>query len=73
MAKSKNSTMMGGMDPDWQTESDVRTLGEAHRIKGDPKRLKAAKEHAKKKLESMARIASTSAVDDDGDDDNNND
>ncbi len=29
-------------EQDWQAENDLRTLIEAEKIKGDPKRLKAA-------------------------------
>lgn len=30
-------------EKEWQAESDARTLAEAERIKGDPKRMQAAK------------------------------
>lgn len=42
---------------DWQTEDDLRTLMRAEEIEKDPKRYKAAKELAKKKLLEMASIA----------------
>lgn len=41
----------------WQAEQDMRTLMEAEQIKRDPKRLKAAKEAAKKKLEEAKAVA----------------
>ncbi|MDO8312871.1 MAG: hypothetical protein Q7T25_13125 [Sideroxyarcus sp.] len=46
-----------GMDKDWQAESDLRTLVEAEEIRGDPKRLAAAKACAKDKLVDMAKVA----------------
>lgn len=42
---------------DWQVESDLRTLCEAEEIKKDNKRMKACKEMAKKKMMSMASVA----------------
>lgn len=41
---------------DWQTEDDLRTLMRAEEIEKDPKRYKAAKELAKKKLLEMASL-----------------
>lgn len=42
---------------DWQAEDDLRTLMRCEEIEKDPKRYKAAKELAKKKLLEMAAIA----------------
>lgn len=42
---------------DWRIENDLRTLLEAEKIQKDPKRLKAARELAKKKPEDMMSIA----------------
>lgn len=42
---------------DYQAESDLRTLMEAEKIEKDPKRFKAARECAKRKLEAMMAIA----------------
>ena len=44
-------------DNDWRAEDDMRTLMEADKIKKDAKRLKAAKDLARKKLEGMKCIA----------------
>lgn len=45
------------MQDDWQTEEDLRTLMRAEEIEKDPKRYKAAKELAKKKLLEIAVVA----------------
>lgn len=42
---------------DYQAQSDMHTLMEAHAIKSNPKRHKAAKAHAKKKLAGMQQVA----------------
>lgn len=41
---------------DYQAQSDMHTLMEAHAIKSNPKRHAAAKAHAKKKLAGMSAI-----------------
>lgn len=41
---------------DWQAKSDMQTLLEARKIKGDPKRLKAALACAKKDLDALESI-----------------
>lgn len=46
---------------DYQAQSDMHTLMEAHQIKSDPKRHEAAKAHAKKKMASMKAVAGRSA------------
>ena len=63
--------MKGGMDPEYQAQSDMRTLAEAHAIKKDPKRHKAAKDHAKKKIAEMGKVIGPTGDggDSDGDDD----
>lgn len=58
MAK-KSVSAMNDME-DWQTESDLRTLMDCEKIEKDPKRYKAAKDLAKKKLLEMAAVASDS-------------
>lgn len=45
---------------DWQAESDLRTLIECEKIEKDPKRYKAAKDLAKKKMMEVAAVASDS-------------
>lgn len=55
MAK-KNSAMVKEQD-DWQAEDDLRCLMNCEKIEKDPKRLKAAKDLAKKKLMEVAAIA----------------
>lgn len=62
MAK-KASTTLGIPEDSWQTECDLRTLTEAEAIEKDPKRLKAARELAKKKLLEYAAVASEGAGD----------
>lgn len=44
------------MDKQWQTESDMRTLMEAEKIKADKGRLSAAQSYAKKQAALAARI-----------------
>lgn len=59
MAK-KSVSAMNDME-DWQVESDLRTLMDCEKIEKDPKRYKAAKDLAKKKLLEMAAVASDDA------------
>lgn len=54
---NKNRNMVA-QEADWQTESDLRTLIECEKIENDPKRFKAAKELAKKKMMEAASVAS---------------
>ncbi len=45
-------------DKEWEAENDLRTLIEAEKVKGDPKRLKAAmrkKREMKKDLEKAGK------------------
>lgn len=57
MAKGKTGNAVVKQDS-WQTEDDLRTLMRCEEIEKDPKRYKAAKDLAKKKLLEMASIAS---------------
>ena len=45
-------------EDDWQTESDMRTLMEAEKIKADPKRMEKAQKLAKARLLEVAAVAS---------------
>lgn len=54
---AKNSAMVKEQE-DWQAESDLRCLMDCEKIEKDPKRLKAAKELAKKKMMEVAAVAS---------------
>lgn len=56
MATTKKSSM-AYCPPDWQIESDLRTLQEAEAIRKDPKRFKKAQELAKTKLMELAKVA----------------
>lgn len=60
MAKKSKSNSIGAVsaEDDWRAESDLRTMIECEQIEKDPKRLKAAKDLAKKRLMEMAAIAS---------------
>jgi hypothetical protein len=51
----RNATAVAPHD-DWQARSDFDTLMEAHRITNDPKRHKAAKSHAKSRLDAMQKV-----------------
>lgn len=48
---------------DWRCRADCETLMEAERIKADPKRLKAAKEEAKRQLLRLAPVAAGHTAD----------
>lgn len=56
MAKGLNAVKVTENDK-WQAEDDMRTLMRAKEVENDPKRFKAAKEMAKKKLMEMAAVA----------------
>ena len=43
---------------EWEVENDLRTMIECEKIEKDPKRLKAVKELAKKKMLEVAKVAS---------------
>lgn len=65
MSKNKkSSSAVYPGDAEWRAESDMRTLASAEEIKRDPKRLAAAKAYARKKLEEMASVATTSPIKD---------
>jgi len=59
---AKKTVKPAYVDEDWQAEDDMRCLMRAREIKHDPKRLAKVKALAKKRLESMAGIASTEAT-----------
>ena len=63
MAKAKSVDKLTTVD-DWQAEDDMRTLMRAEEIKRDAKRLAAAKACAKKKLEDLALVSATQALQD---------
>ena len=44
-------------EAEFQAENDMRSLIEAEKIKRVPKRLKAAKDMAKKQSDEMARVS----------------
>lgn len=56
MAKKIKGISPFGMH-DYQAQDDMHTLMRAHEIRKDPKRHKAAKAHAKKKLAEMHAVA----------------
>lgn len=56
MAKRGVNTI-AAQDAEWRAESDLRTLMEAKVIENDPKRCKAAKDLAKKKMLEVASVA----------------
>lgn len=53
MAKGSNSVVGLGLDNDWQTEEDMRTLARAQVIRDDPKRLKKALKMAQNQIEAL--------------------
>lgn len=57
MAGGKISSM-AAEEAEWRAESDLRTLMECEKIEKDPKRMKAVRELAKKKMMEVASIAS---------------
>lgn len=56
MAKAKISAVVSE-DAEWRAECDLRTLMECEKIEKDPKRMKAVRELAKKKMMEVASIA----------------
>jgi len=54
---ARNSGMVAARD-DWEVENDLSTMIECEKIEKDPKRLKAVKELAKKKMLEVAKVAS---------------
>lgn len=65
MAKKSRGGNLASVAPDeqWRVESDLRTLMEAEAIERDPKRYKAAKQLAQKKLLEIAAVAGESGAD----------
>lgn len=53
---ARNSAMLAE-EENWRAESDLRTLIECEKIEKDPKRFKAAKDIAKKKMMEVAAVA----------------
>lgn len=49
---------MASASEEWEVENDLRTMIECEKIEKDPKRLKAVKELAKKKMLEVAKVAS---------------
>lgn len=56
-------------DDDWQTDSDVRTLTEAEKIKADKKRHGKAKARAAQMVEQMKSVTGEGAETSEGDGD----
>lgn len=61
MAKAQT---ISGMLPDYQAESDLRTLIEAQVIKNDPKRFKAAQKKAKEQADALEEAMEPEGADD---------
>lgn len=58
MAKKGVLVSAAAEEAEWRAESDLRTLIEAEKIEKDPKRMKAVRDLAKKKMMEVASIAS---------------
>lgn len=58
MATKRIGLNSASEDMDWKTESDLRTLMECEAIEADPKRMKAVRKLAKKKMMEIAAVAS---------------
>ena len=58
MAKKSVLVSADAEEAEWRAESDLRTLIEAEKIEKDPKRMKAVRALAKKKMMEAASIAS---------------
>lgn len=60
-AKPKSAIKVKAVSPDsekdWRIQDDARTLQRAMEVKGDPKRLKAAKEYAVKEMEALKQVS----------------
>lgn len=69
MKKANPSVAMDNGNDNWQAEQDMRTLMDAHKIRADKPRHKAAKAHAKRQLAAMQQVAA-GASDGDGDEQN---
>ncbi len=53
---SRNTISSASSVDSWRTESDLNTLMEAVKIESDPKRLKAARDLARQKADSMKKV-----------------
>lgn len=62
MAKKKSTAVGIYDDAKWRAEDDMRTLARAQEIKGDPKRLAAAKKCAEEKLAELQAVAGATAA-----------
>lgn len=58
MATKRIGLNSASEDMDWKVEQDLRTLMECEAIEADPKRMKAVRELAKKKMMEIAAVAS---------------
>jgi uncharacterized protein YjcR len=57
MKKMSPSVPVTNLNDNWQAEQDMRTLMDAHKIRADKARHKAAKAHAKRQLAAMQQVA----------------
>lgn len=57
MAKKRLTVASVNPETDWQTQSDLSTLMEAHHIKADPKRRAKVQALAKQRMMHMAAVA----------------
>lgn len=62
MSKTAANSQAVPMD-DYQAESDLHHLTRAHEVKKDPKRHKAAKALARKKIQALQSAASVAPTD----------
>ena len=58
MATKRIGLNSASEDMDWKVEQDLRTVIECEKIEADPKRMKAVRELAKKKMLEIAAVAS---------------
>jgi len=56
--KKRGSTVKVSPDEEWRVESDLQTLVEAEKIKGDEKRYAKVQALAKRKMLDVAKVAS---------------
>lgn len=56
MTANKAQIVGLGLDNDWQTEEDMRTLARAQVIRDDPKRLKKALKMAQNQIEALESL-----------------
>lgn len=58
MATKMSNSIMVAADEDWRVESDLRTILDAEEIRNDKKRWDKVRALAKKKLMTIAAVAS---------------